>query len=264
MTIRFFTFIVLLLNLSFVSAQQQNIQEIRKQLKKLNTAFDSSYFLSFKVQYLYHSVDSVSGQEEKSQKEANYTVKGKNFFYSLGNMEYMQNDSMAFTVSHQNKSIFLSKTKETGVAKSFGLNAITDSTIGRYAQFYTITGTVDSLHNKAVLNFTALPGATVVYKKMIVSFNLSPAILTKVEIAFNEPGEIKLIDSSGFFRGNTKKVLLSKNMQMLFSNYRPSDTNPDLFKPQHYVFYDRLLNRFMPMEKYRQYKLYINGVNQAK
>ena len=238
----------------------QSIDFVKQQLKHLNSVFDSSYFLSYNVKFLYNSLDSVSGQSDSSSQSSSYIVKGNCFYYSLGDYEYMQNDSLAFSVSNKEKVIICSKNRLPGASFSFAAGSLTDTSIGYFAKYYRLTGSVDTSKNKGVIYFNALAGTAVPFQQIVFKYQNTPAQHTSVEVKYKEPGIIEEKDSTGAYNGQNKSTLLNKTMTMIFSDYANVTVDNSLFKKEHYMFFDRQLKKFVPVDKFKQYKVFVRGI----
>ena len=263
MTNKIIILVTFILQLVASAVIGQDIASVKKLLKNINAAFDSTYFLSFKVNYNYHSIDYISGQEDSSQRQASYIVKGKSFFYDMGDVEYMQNDSLSFTISKTDRVIMFSKVLLPSASKSLPLSSITDNVLDKYALYYSITNSVDTSSNKGSIFFVALKGALVPYQQIKVDYTLHPAKLLGLTLNYKQQGSIKVLDKTGKYNGDTKGAMLNKTMVMDYTDYAFSNIDKGLFKREHYLYYDRQLHKYLPMPKYQGFKIYLNGIKEG-
>lgn len=254
----------LLIMLSFEKTYAQDLEAVKAQLKKMNAVFDSSYFLTFKVNYSYHSYDSASAVQDSSQRTATYKVKGRNFFYNFGDVEYMQNDSMAFTVSNKDKMIILSRSKVAAPSQALSLSALTDTAINAYSNYYNITNTVDSASSTGSIYFIALPNSNVPYQQIIVTYSLANSTLSSISLNYFAPGNIPVRDSTGMPTGDIKRALLKNDMLITFSDYNYEQPDNTFFKREHYFYYDRMQRAYITTGKFKDYHLYTNGIPENK
>lgn len=256
---------LIMFGIKAVIAQTNNniSTEVKEKLYRMSRAFDSSYFLAFNVDFIYTALDTVTGKTETSQRSGNYLVKGGAFSYTLGDIEFMQNDSMAFTISHQSKVLFVSKKKLPSAANTLPLKTMVDSLVANYSKYYSITSNSNTASGDSTIKFETLNGSNgLPYKSIEITYDKKSIYPKQVEVKYDEYDEVSNDTIPGIV-GIRKKVFRAKTMDIVFSNYKMANIDYSVFKNERYIYFDRMKKQYIPVDQFRDYKLYVNGINLA-
>jgi len=142
--IKFLLVIHFLLTMGFVHAQdtsQISIDLVKQKFSLINQNFDSAFYMGFNIQYIYNSMDSNGNVVNSASRDSRYVINKKNVYYDLGDVEYMQNNSLSFLVYKNNKTIFVSNRKVPTAMHTTPMHDWMDSIINAYNQYYNISVT---------------------------------------------------------------------------------------------------------------------------
>jgi hypothetical protein len=246
-------------------AQDVSIDTIKSQLYQVNQVFDKSYFLQFNVTYIYQT-DTVLGRFDHSEKTGNYTVNGEKFYYKLDNIEYMQNDSISCTVFHGDKIMILEKRKVPTSSKLFPLKEMIDSVITDYSGYYHISmRRGEDSSGEMIIDFSA-DSANAFYSSFSITYDADTKHLHRMEFNYTEMEALSQATSDNDSIPNyveEKIVPRKKKMTLIFSDYHLADVDFNLFSQDNYVLFDYLKKIYEPIDKYRGYQLYVNGIEQG-
>ena len=310
------------------------IDSLKDDVTKINKIFDSSYFLQFKVQYIYSSNNLVTNKHDIKQKEGNYLVSGKRFYFDLGDLEYMQDETMAITAIHANKVMLISKNTMPTASSSIQLKSWVEQMINSFQQYYDISlssnsdptngllyartagrinNGVDSLiysYDSTTTEFNILDSIDFVndtrtvlfdqkdstqigdtiklpYKKFSMSYSKTRHQLEQMEFFYKElddeitqetivregivlPENLETIIDTTYVPDSTTMTtnivftkhtvgMSDKKMTIVFSDYKYADPDPDFFKKERFVYFDRLNKKIITIDKYKDYILSLTG-----
>lgn len=234
------------------NAQAPNLDSVKQELYKINKVFDSASFLGFDVDIKYTS-DTVYGRYDYEEMKGSYLLNSRNIYYKMGNIEYVQNDSFAYTLYHDEQMLSMSRDSVGAASSLFPLKEFTDSVLNWYASFYTIQ--LRDEDDSRVIEFTATD-STVPYKRIAIYYLQENHFPDKLEMFFTEDtADYDPTSVDDNFRPTRKYITMS------FSNYHHPVTT-DVFDDANYIFYDRSRKQYRPSEKYRNYQFMAYGVNE--
>ena len=256
----------LLMTFSFAKAQQNanSLQGVKRQIYLLNKKFDSAYFMQFDVNYTYSALDTITGKNETSEKNATYVLKKDNFYYTMDNdIEFMQNDSLNFTVFQKNKMIMMSR-KGTGFpSANLPLKAITDSALSGYSKYYNISivpSTVDTnIH--IILFQTNGVSNDLLYKSIEVKYRKKTKELSEIVMHYDQLDNVAVEDTVTN-RIVNKPIFYKKTMDISFSGYKPSTIDPKIFSTDRYIYFNGARRKYALINKFRGYRFFIDGIEQ--
>jgi hypothetical protein len=262
---RIIIFIGLTLFFQLAKSQGIPLDTIKKQLYEVNRVFDSSYFLQFTVKYQYET-DTILGNFDKSEKTGNYIVKGASFYYKLDNIEYMQNDSLSLSLFHGDKIIILSKKQIDVVSRILPLRELVDSVVSGYADYYHISVSSDNDAGEVTVSFIT-DSVNALYSSFSITYDADTKYLHRLIFNYTEMEALSQAipdsDTSSSNYIDEKIVPRKKKMTMLFSDYHLADVDFGLFNQDNYILFDHIKKIYTPIEKYRGYQLYVNGIDQG-
>jgi len=243
-----------LIVLNNTQAQPVNIDTVKSELFKINKVFDSSMYLGFKVDAVYSS-DTLFGEFEHEEMTGDYILNQKDFYYKIGNTEYVQNDSFIYNIYHDDKMMIMTYDTTAFHNSLFPLKEFLDSVINQYDSLYTISMNTDTTGIK-VIEFTSLD-TNAAYDRFAVYYEPLSYKPQRFELSFK--GNFDLSDVPDSLRVPLMAQPLHKRLSMSFYDYY-NLTSLDVFENVNYVFYDRMRKAYRPSEKYKAFRFMANGV----
>lgn len=232
-----------------LQAQPPGLQQVKEEMYKINKVFDSSRYLGFDVSIRYTS-DTVYGNFEYEEMSGQYILNERNVYYKMGNMEYVQNDSFAYSIYHDEQLLMMTRDSVSSKSSLFPIKEFVDSVITWYSSLYTISlSDSDGLN---VISFTATDSMAP-YKRFAIYYEPARHFPQRIEMYSVDVSEPE--QSTGTVDVPTKKWIT-----MEFSNYHNAESL-DVFDDANYVFFDRIRRQYGPAEKYRAYKFIASGVS---
>jgi hypothetical protein len=250
---------MVLLISGFLTFAQSTLDSARTELYKVNKVFDSSLYLGFDVRITYTS-DTLFGKFAHEEMNGTYLLNQRNIYYKMGKAEYVQNDSVVYNIYHDDKVILMTNTHTTVGSSVFPLRDFVDSILTWYDSAYLIN--VSTAGDYKVLSFTAKRDS-LPYRRFAIYYDEDTYYPYRYEMKFFDGGDesdtVFLVTDS-VQKQVVQKRPVTRNIDMYFSHYYNANSL-DVFKDENYVLYDRFSNRFRTAEKYKGYKLIINGTD---
>ena len=231
-----------------LTAQAPNLDSVKQELYKINKLFDSSSYLGFDVHIKYSS-DTAYGNFDFEEMTGKYILNQKNIWYRMGEIEYVQNDSFAYDIYHDEKLLVMTRDSISSKSGLFPLKEFVDSILTWYASVYTIT--LRNEDDSRVIEFTT-NDTLAPYRRFAIYYEATSHYPDKFEMYY--------IEGNGNANSTNDLEPSRKTITMTFSNYYHPSTL-EIFEDTNYVFYDRERKQYRPSEKYRMYKFMDNGVN---
>lgn len=232
-------------------AQPPNLDSIKLELYKINKLFDSSRYLGFDVHIRYSS-DTAYGKYDFEEMTGKYILNQKNIWYKMGDIEYVQNDSFAYDIYHDEKTLVMTRDSISSKSSLFPLKEFVDSMLTWYAASYTIS--LRDEDDSRVIEFTT-EDTLAPYRRFAIYYEPTTYYPDKFEMYFIEGNQIP---SSVDYLEPTRKTIT-----MSFSNYY-NPSSMEIFEDTNYVFFDRGRRQYRPSEKYRMYKFIANGMAEGE
>jgi hypothetical protein len=234
------------------NCQTEDLQQIKEDLYSINKNFDSSHFLSFDSEIVLSS-DTVFGRYESERQFATYILNGKNIYYKVGGMEFMQNDSLTITASDQEQMMVVTKQSFRSKADLFPLRQFVDSVLNYFVDKYriSITGSDTIKRIKFVANVADLP-----FTAIIIDYYDQTKLLKAIEISYRQQPNFDDYNDS-ISAPSVPKIATSpigKKLSMFFNSYRFID-NEEVFKDHSYILFDRIRKQYVSTGKYKDYRL---------
>lgn len=254
----------ILVMICFLAAQhwvqaQGNIEYAADKLVKINQVFDNAYFVQFNVKYIY-STDTLYGKFDQYERDGNYLIKGNNFHYKLGDVEYMQNDSFAFMLFHSDQTMMLTPRKMNSAADVFPLRQIVDSFLNTYSNYYSIDIIPNEIDGEETITFNT-DSANMPYSKFSFTYDKLNHYPTKIVFHYKEyQADHDNEEEDSTSQGHQE--LRNKTMTLLFSGMTMADTDFGIFRQENYIYFDYQRRRYIPIEKFKNYSFYISGIEQ--
>lgn len=240
------------------SMASSQLEYAKEELYNINKVFDSSYFLGFDVTMTYHS-DTIYGKFAHERLDGRFVTNSNKFYYRVGENEYVQNDSFVFDIDHQSKVMIMTKGSNVPQSNFFAIRQFVDSILTWYDTAYIIT--VQTIDNQRAILFNARYDS-IPYQFFAIYYDSTSYYPSRYDIEFaSDPGEEDSVfltsdttDATTFMRGPIKR-----RITMRFSNYFIS-FETGMFASEEYVYFDKTTNRYIPADKYREYRFYTNNV----
>lgn len=244
MTVRTFiiALIVLAGSLPKTVFAQSSVQDIMSGIYK---KYDSLSYITFNVKYTY-STDTLLGDFTHEVMNGSYTMAGKKAKYTIGDIDFLQNDSFLIAVYNNDKFIMVSDPKTANAGSELPMRSVIDSMMQAYIQHYTIS-------TSGALGRITFERAddTAQFKKFMISYDPATNYLRSIQYDYEEnvmaePAE----DTTVALRS----ALRQKRLTIDFSDYRLDNFSPQLYNENNYIWFED--GECKPIDKYRGYKIY--------
>lgn len=222
---------------------QSNAQQIMQQIYN---RYDSVKYISFDVKYTY-GTDTVNGDFRNDAMNGSYTMAGKKAFYTIGDIEFMQNDSFFISVYNKDKFIIVSDPKSNSSVSELPMKPMIDSIIQAYSQHYSIQTYADSV--TGTITFERADSLAQ-FDKFVISYDVASNFLNSIRYDFEESQTSESDDSVSQLQTITHK----KYLAVEFSNYRIDNFSENIYSPYNYIFFENGVCK--PVSKYKNFKVY--------
>lgn len=276
------------------SGNVASLDVINDRLIKLRNNFDSAYFLGFNIRYSYLSKDSSNNVVNTAQRDGNYIIRKNNIYYNLGDVEYMQNDSLSFLIYKNSKKLFVSPVKSQSTLSTTPIQSWIDTVTKVYNKYYdfyirdnntneTDTSYLDSslVRNDPNANYVGLDSGTstitfiakqniessiiLSYNKIALTYSTTTNLLTKVEVDYPQIEDFVFQDSivlqdTTNIHSSLGDTLLSNRSGITvakFTNHKSVQYN----KQMNIYFYNYQYNQAIPSIFKSESYIYSNGNN---
>lgn len=211
--------------------------------------YDSTLYLSFDVKYTLSS-DTLLGDFTHEVMQGTFTMAGKKTKYKLGDVEFMQNDSLFIAVYNNEKYIVVSDPRTSNTGSQLPMREMMDSLAQNYAPHYTIT--VDTpLTGMGRVKFVKADSLAA-FLDFKISYDLSNYLLRSVVYSFEDhPGPDTPVLSP---------VARIMTMKIEFTNYRGDNFSDDVYDTNAYIFFEDGL--YKPVAKYRDFRVFNSRTGQ--
>jgi hypothetical protein len=230
-------------------AQSQDVEKAKSILMNLSHNYDTSTNLSFSVS-LVNIDEPVGGKLVSDKAEGKYALKANNAFYTMKDIEVMQNDSFIVAVYPKDKFVIVSKPKNNGNAKFFPFRETMDSLLKLSATKYAITSTIDKKEKIGTLTFAAKDSNEKV-KEFRLIYNTVGGLISSIRYLFDE---YKQAEETNDNAEKPAMVLHKKTMLIEFADYSHEPIPASVLSEKKYIFFDG--GECKLAEKYSAYKLY--------
>jgi len=221
--------------------------------------YDSIPYLTFDVKFTLFS-DTVYSDFSHESTSGTYTMSGKKAKYSLGDVEYLQNDSVLVAVYHNDQVMVVSDPPAGNAGNYVPMRDALDSLLYAYTANYDIyvksTSTDPDTDTTGYIRLVKKTGDTVaVYNKYLIEFDIAQNLITKVEFEYTKPGEeLTSVDDVTPGQMLLKNTPRRMTMRINFLNYRFDNFSSDIYSETNFVWEEDGV--YKPVEKYINYKVY--------
>ena len=232
----------------------QNTQ-VAQTLQSIYRNYDSVRYLSFDVQFDYTS-DTLLGKFDAEQMKGTYTLAGKKAKYSLGDIDFMQNDSFFIAVYNRDKLLIVDEPRAANTGNQLPMRQQIDSLLLNYSQQYTINNYLLNA-DTGVIQFVRAD-STAQFDLFNIFYEESSKLMTRVTYDYKEhagldSAVLATLMSDPAWTGDP---LVTKRFSIRFQNYRFDNYDESVYDIGNYIWFDNGLCR--PVEKYADYRIYYN------
>jgi hypothetical protein len=245
------------------NAQFTTVDSARNTAVNFFRTYDSIPYLTFDVRYSLFS-DTVYSDFSYETTKGTYTLSGKRARYTLGEVEYLQNDSFLVAVYHRDEMMVVSNPPVQNSGSYLPLREMLDSLLQSYTanyDFWVKNSTADpDTDSLGYIRLVRKIGDTLgMYNRYIIEFNIEKNVITKVEFEYTEPGRgltpAEEPDEGQRLLKNTDR---RKTLRIDFLNYRFDNFSDERYSENNFIWEDE--GEFKPVDKYKNYKV-INARN---
>ncbi len=237
----------------------------RNKVMQLFQTYDSIPYITFDVKYTYRSDTTFSDYAIETMK-GSYTMSGKKAKYSLGDVEYLQNDSFLIAVYHKDQMMVVSQPVVNNTGSYLPMRDLVDSLLQAYASDYdivvdvkidTLPSTVeDEYDTRGFIQLTRKSGNTSAqFDRYRMEFDLDQNIITKLEYVFTEPGQgLTSVEEPDAGKRLLKNTARKKILQIDFTNYRFDNLSDTVYSENNLIWEED--GEWKPVEQFKYYKVY--------
>ena len=214
-------------------------------LDRMYKNYDSVPFMSFDVLFVYNS-DTLAGNFVNEQLAGTYTMAGKRMKYTLGNIDFMQNDSFFIAVYNSDKMILVDEPKIHNSGSQLPMRQQMDSLLKGYANQYTISSSSSGDTGKITM---LRLDSTAQFDRFSISYDTATKMLYQLNYEYPEREEYDPQTTNV-----TAVPLRKKRLAISFSNYRYDNYADELYSEFNYIFFENGVCK--PAKKYEGFKVY--------
>ncbi|MBI3137597.1 MAG: hypothetical protein HYZ15_03325 [Sphingobacteriales bacterium] len=238
---------------------QTSLDSARNTALNFFRTYDSIPYLSFDVRYTLFS-DTVYSDFSYETTRGSYTLSGKKARYTLGDVEYLQNDSILVAVYHRDEQIIVSDPPVQNTGSYVPLRQTLDSLLTAYSSSYDLwvkTTTADpDVDSIGYIRLVRKSADTLgIYNRYVIEYNIERNFITKVEYEFTEPGlGLSSVDEPSEGARLLKNTSRRKTLRIEFLNYRFDNFSDDRYSENNFIWLEDGV--YKPVEKYKNYQVY--------
>jgi hypothetical protein len=241
--------IVALILAAGMNTPQAKAQTLTDTIHGLYRSYDSMQNLTFDVRYVY-TTDTINGETETEQLQGFYTMSNRKALYRLGNIEFMQNDSVLISVYHDDKIMMITPRQVNNAGSLLPLRQALDSMITSYSAHYTITHQHNTTDSISTIHFAG--DSTVPFAHFYVLYDRADHLITAMKYVYYEVDEEIDLPRASF----DDPVKRERRLTLYFENYRFDNISPALYDPSNYAWKEG--EKWTPARKYIDYRVYSN------
>jgi hypothetical protein len=262
--LRTFAVMLVMFTMQYTNAQTAADTALNTAMQFYKT-YDSIPYITFDVKYTYLSDTLYSDFSYETQK-GSFTMSGKKAKYSVGEVDYLQNDSFMIAVYHNDQMMVVSPPTETNAGAYLPMRSLLDSLLQAYSSDYDITvdNTIDTIpstaediiNTKGYILFTRKTGATQAqFNRYLIEFDIEQNTILKVEYEFTQSGMgLSSTDEPDEGQRMLKNSPRKRILRIEFSNYRFDNFSDQVYSENNLVWEED--GEYKPVEQYKYYKVY--------
>lgn len=225
---------------------QTTPQEI---MNRIYEKYDSITYLTFDVKYIY-TTDTIGGKYKTDVMKGSYTMAGKKALYSIGDIQFMQNDSFFISIYPNEKYMIVSDPRTRNTGSQLPMRAMMDSMIQSYAKHYKIKMSTDSV--EGTIRFIKADSIAQ-FDKFIIKYDLETHYLNSIKYDFEEPDVIDE-ENDDDTTEQPEMIMRKKSLTIRFTNYRIDNFSPKIYNENNYIWFDE--GECKPVDKYKGYRIF--------
>jgi len=226
---------------------QDDSKSVRDILGKVQQAYHQGNYLGFRIKYLYANegspgkhLDSLAGEVQMDKDRFRFVIDGT---------ETIVTDKYAIQVMKEEKTIYLSKTRNAAMASPVSM---LDSV---FAHIDGMKGGIRKEAGSEVVTLQFPPG----YSYSVIQFSIDDKTkyFQKISYSLNTKGLVdqELIESPG----HSAPYQSRGQVEIVFSNYESGRFGEDLFRVDNY--FNKTAGRIEPADRYKEYHLFLASSN---
>jgi hypothetical protein len=228
------------------------IDVAKNDLTEIYKSYDHLKYLSFDVTYLYDS-DTLNGDFTHNEVKGSYKINGKNTLYKLGDVSFIQNDSILIGLYVIKKMIIVGDPQSSAMQGAIPMRQQMDSLLDAQGKHYTVT--VVSRRKNTTISFIGADSLARFIQYDIIYDN-STDFIKKIAYTFNGITDRDLNNPA--IEDSTRRRLLKekrrKTFAITFGNYSFDKIDKENFDEKNYVVREDKI--YKPAGKYNDYKVY--------
>lgn len=235
-------------------SKSQQLQRINQTLEDIYRKYDSTKNLSFDVRFEYSS-DTLLGKYDYEQMAGKYILAGNKARYTLGDIDFLQNDSFFIAVYNRDKLIIVDEPKLLNSGSILPMRQQLDSLLQNYNEHYNInsynlsedTGVIELIKSDS----------TAQLDRFSITYNRSNKMMLKLYYEYKEAADLdtNAIAVLKSIPGAEDKIpIQKKRLTIHFLNYRNNNFDDVIFNENNYIWFDN--GMWKPTTMYNDYKIY--------
>ena len=226
------------------------VEKAKQSMMNIYKAYDSLKYLSFDVKYQY-STDTINGKFTQDELVGNYHMHGIKAVYTLGDIDFMQNDSFLIAVYKKEKFMIVSDPQLSVAGTVLPMRTMIDSLFKSAVANYTVA--VNSKKNETVIAMLANDKKQSL-NKFIIIYDNSNYYLLSLQYEFIEKSDETPDPMSEDLSDASSNTFRKKTLRIQFSNYKFNESSNNRYDEKQYIFYEN--NVYKPIEQYNEFKIY--------
>ena len=232
-----------------------NLNECKAQLLAAQTAMQSLYkiydslpFITFDVKYTYSS-DTLYNDFAHDEMTGTYTMNGKKAKFTMGDIEYMQNDSFFIAAFHKDKMIIVSNARQSNAGGYMPLRGAIDSLLNAYATHYTITVLNNTGDSIGYIRFVR-SDSIAQFNNFTINFSKKRNCITNLTYDYSEQ---PVLPDSLMARPVMNKAR-HRTLKIDFIHYRFDNFSESVYDTNNYIWFEDGIGK--SVAKLEGYKVY--------
>lgn len=255
--------ITLLLAILFcmnMAQAQSTVADAVKVTSHIYKVYEGLPYITFDAKYTYFT-DTAYSDFTREVTKGQYTFNGKKARYTMGDVEYLQNDSMLIAVYHQDQMMIISNPVFSNTAAYLPAREALDSLLSVYGEHYDFdvkdyNNSPTDTNTTGYIKMVRKKGDEVAqYDHFIIEFDLEQYVITRIEYQYTEKGqgvtEQDEPDPALRLLRNTDR---KKTLEIQMFNYRFDHLSDTDYSESVFLWEED--GEYKPVEKYKDYKVY--------
>ncbi len=252
-SIRLICSIFLFLGVQSIYAQENEMLTlIRNKMKSVYDKYSNLPNLSFDVTYNY-GIDTPGARIPLQTLNGTYSMNVNKAKYSMGDIEYLQNNEYFIALHHKQKAIIVSTPTTNAASQNLPMRGVLDSLMIKYGDHYSYSSQdEDSTHS--VIKFIKTD-STAQYDSIIINYNPITKYLNWIQYSYTLMEFAASPEQSGVdITENNAYVTRHKYLIVSFSNYRNNNLDNSIYETNTYLWNDG--GTLKPSDRYNYYKIF--------